>query len=47
MACITDKLYLGTWNVMTLLKPGKMQELAEEIEKTQIEILALQETRWP
>jgi hypothetical protein len=30
----TDKLYLGTWNVMTLLKPGKMQELVEEIEKT-------------
>ena len=24
-----------------------MQELAEEIAKTQIEILALQETRWP
>ena len=32
---------------MTLLKPWKMQELAEEIEKTQTEILALQETRWP
>jgi exonuclease III len=32
---------------MTLLKPGKTQELAEEIVKTQIEILALQETRWP
>jgi exonuclease III len=32
---------------MTLLKPGKMQELAEETEKPQIEILALQETRWP
>ena len=32
---------------MTLLKPGKLQELAEEIAKTQIEILALQEVRWP
>ena len=32
---------------MTLLKPGKVQELAEEIAKTQIEVLALQETRWP
>jgi exonuclease III len=32
---------------MTLLKPGKMQELAEEIAKTQIEILAIQEVRWP
>ena len=43
----TDNLYSGTWNVMTLLKPGRVQELAEEIAKTQIEILALQETRWP
>ena len=32
---------------MTLLKPGKLQELAKEIAKTQIEILALQEVRWP
>jgi hypothetical protein len=32
---------------MTLIKHGKMQELAKEIEKTQIEILAPQETRWP
>ena len=32
---------------MTLLKPGKVQELAEEIAKTQIEILAIQEVRWP
>jgi len=32
---------------MTLLKPGKMQELAEEVAKTQLEILALRETRWP
>ena len=48
-ACITeqDNLYIGTWNVMTLLKPGKMQELMDEIVKTQIEILALQEVRWP
>jgi exonuclease III len=31
---------------MALLKPGKMQELAEQIAKTQLEIVALQETRW-
>jgi hypothetical protein len=31
---------------MTLLKPGKLQELAEEIAKTQTETLALQEVRW-
>jgi len=43
----TDNLYIGTWNVMTLLKPGKLQELVEEIAKTQTEILALQKVRWP
>jgi hypothetical protein len=32
---------------MTLLKPGKMQELAEEVAKTEIEILAIQEVSWP
>ena len=40
-------MYIGTWNVMTSLKPGKLQELAEEVAKTQIEILVLQEVRWP
>jgi len=43
----TDNQYIGTWNVMTLLKPGKLQEIAEEIAKTQIEILALEEVIWP
>jgi len=43
----TDNLYIGTWSDMTLLKHGKLQELAEEIAKTQIEILALEEVRWP
>jgi len=32
---------------MTLLKPGKLQEMVEEIAKTQIQILALQEVRCP
>jgi len=43
----TDNLYTGTWNIMTLLEPGKLQELVDEIAKTQIEILTLQEVRWP
>ena len=37
---------MGTWNVKTLLKPGKMQELAEELARTKLEIVAIQETRW-
>jgi len=38
---------MGTWNVKTLLKPGKVQELTEELSKTQLKIVAFQETRWP
>jgi hypothetical protein len=42
----SNKLCIGTWNVKTLLKPGKMQELAEELFKTQLEIVTIQEIRW-
>ena len=31
---------------MTHSKPGKLQELAEQIANTQSEIVAIQETRW-
>jgi hypothetical protein len=41
-----NKLHICTWNVKTSLKPGKMQELAEELGKTRLEIVAVQETRW-
>jgi len=40
------KLYIGTWNVKTPLKPRKIQELAEKLAKAQLEIVAVQETRW-
>jgi hypothetical protein len=32
--------------VKTLLKPGKMQEIVEELAKTQLEVVAIRETRW-
>jgi len=44
---MSNKLHMGTWNMKTLLKPGKMQELVEELAKTQLGIVATQETRWP
>jgi exonuclease III len=40
------KFYIGTWNIKTLLKPVKTQGLAEELAKTRLEIVAIQEVRW-
>ena len=37
---------MGTWDIMTMLKAGKMSEIAEEMLKSQLQILALQELRW-
>jgi exonuclease III len=39
-------IYIGTWNVTTMLKTGKMNEIAEEMAKTQVQVIALQEMRW-
>jgi exonuclease III len=36
---------IGTWNVLTLLKAGKMQELAEQVNRIKLDV-AIQEIRW-
>ena len=35
---------IGSWNVRTLLSPGKMEEVANELKK--YEVRSLQEVRW-
>jgi exonuclease III len=37
---------IETWNLLTLLKPGKMQELAGQINKIKLDVVAIQEIRW-
>ena len=41
-----ELLDIGTWNVNTMMKAGKMQEIADQIVDSQIPIVALQEIRW-
>ena len=42
---ITD-LTFGTWNVQIMLQPGKMMEIADEVLKLGIDLVAVQEIRW-
>jgi len=39
-------LTFGTWNIQTMLQPGKMMEIADEVLKLGIDLVALQEIRW-
>jgi len=40
------KITLATWNVQTMLKPGRMEERMEEISTAKVDVVALQEIRW-
>ena len=39
------EITLATWNVQTMLKPGKMKEITEELGKARVDVVAVQEIR--
>ena len=39
-------LRIGTWNIRTLFKPGKYDNLAHEMKQMNLDILGVAETRW-
>jgi hypothetical protein len=39
-------LRIGTWNVRTMMRRGKLQNLKREMERMSINVLGLSEVRW-
>jgi hypothetical protein len=39
-------LWIGTWNVLSLYRPGASNILKQEVEKVPMDLVALQEIRW-
>jgi hypothetical protein len=40
------EIQIGSWNITTMLKPGCLHEIADQILETNLQIVALQEIRW-
>jgi hypothetical protein len=43
----TTEFNIATWIVQSVFQAGKMEEIADELKKYNIQITALQEVRWP
>jgi len=41
-----NRLVIGTWNVRTMLQPGKLENLKREIEKKNLDVVGLCEVRY-
>ena len=42
----TNETRTATWNISTMYIPGRLQEIAEEVLKYKLDIVAVQEIRW-
>ena len=40
------RIKIATWNVRTMLQPGKLHNVKKEMERMQIEVLGVSEVRW-
>ncbi|KAK4872591.1 hypothetical protein RN001_014620 [Aquatica leii] len=40
------KIKIGTWNIRSMIQPGKMRDIVQTLEKYKIDIIAIQELRW-
>ena len=40
------EMTLATWNVQTMLKPGRMKGIMEETGKARVDVVVVQEIRW-
>ncbi|GFO32942.1 craniofacial development protein 2-like [Plakobranchus ocellatus] len=43
---LKDKLNIATWNIRTLFKKGKLENIKQEMERMKLNILGLSEVRW-
>ena len=41
-----ETIHIGCWNVRTLYQTGKLAQTVKEMHKYQLQMLAVQETRW-
>src|SRR6218665_2680937 len=43
---LKNKIQVGTWNVRTMLRPGKLSNVIREMKRANLDVMGLAETRW-
>src|SRR6218665_3450587 len=43
---LKNKIQVGTWNVRTMLRPGKLSNVIREMKRANLDVIGLAETRW-